>query len=220
MQQTNGRWLTSRPDFVVCIAQAILITSATGWIALSFPPLILVFFALQRYYSRTSKQLRLLELAEKGPVYTQFLESLSGLVTIRAFGWVPMLQERNFQLVDRAQRPWYLMFMIQRWLMLVLDLVTMCLAVLAVGVAVGLRKSISAGGIGVSLTQIISFTGFVKQFITTQTTLETTLGAISRIKTFTEETENENLPPATNTPPADWPRHGTVEISNITATYT
>ena len=216
----HGRWLTSRPDFFVCIAQAILITSATGWIALSFPPLILVFFALQRYYSRTSKQLRLLELAEKGPVYTQFLESLSGLVTIRAFDWVPMLQEENFQLVDRAQRPWYLMFMIQRWLMLVLDLVTMCLAVLAVGVAVGLRRSISAGGIGVSLTQIISFTGFVKQFITTQTTLETTLGAISRIKTFTEETENENMPPATKTPPADWPRHGAIEISDITATYT
>ena len=146
----NGRWLTSRPDFFICIAQAILITSATGWIALSFPPLILVHFALQRYYSRTSRQLGLLELAEKGPVYTQFFESFNGLVTIRAFGWVPMLQEENFQLVDRAQRLWCLMFMIQRWLMLVLDLVTMCLAVLAVGVAVGLRRTMSAGGDAVS----------------------------------------------------------------------
>ena len=131
-----------------------------------------------------------------------------------------MLQEENFELVDRAQRPWYLLFMIQRWLMLVLDLVTMCLAVLAVGVAVGLRRSISAGGIGVSLTQIISFTGFIKQFITTQTTLETTLGAIARIKNFTEETEDENIPPATKSPPANWPSHGAIEISNITATYT
>ncbi|KAM0799532.1 hypothetical protein BDR22DRAFT_855733 [Usnea florida] len=50
---------------------------------------------------------------------------------------IPMLQEEDLQLVDRAQRPWYLMFMIQRWLMLVLDFVIMCLAVLAVGVAVG-----------------------------------------------------------------------------------
>ncbi|KAL9610623.1 MAG: hypothetical protein Q9167_004697 [Letrouitia subvulpina] len=212
--------LTSVQNIFVCIAQAILIASATGWIALSFPPLILVFYALQNYYLATSKQMRILDLSEKAPLYTQFLETLGGLATIRAFGWENYLQTENFELVDRAQRPWYLLFMIQRWLILVLDLVTMFLAVLVVGTAVGLRKSISAGGIGVSLTQIISFTGYIKQLVTTRATLETTLGAIARIKQFSEETENENQPPATVEPPQDWPSEGNIEISNITATYT
>lgn len=62
------------------------------------------------------------------------------------------LQEVNYRLVDRSQKPFYLMFMIQRRLTLVLNLITMGLAVVVVGIAVGLRGSISPGFTGVALT--------------------------------------------------------------------
>jgi hypothetical protein len=42
---------------------------------------------LQKYYLRTSRQMRLLDLEAKSPLYSHFLESLTGLVEIRAFGW-------------------------------------------------------------------------------------------------------------------------------------
>ena len=70
----------------------------------------------------------------------------------------------------------------------------MSLAVLVVGIAVGLRRSILAKGIGVLVTRIISFTGYVRQFITTQAILETTVGAIVRFKSFTEDTEDGIMP--------------------------
>jgi ATP-binding cassette, subfamily C (CFTR/MRP), member 1 len=55
--------------------------------------------------------------------------------------------------------------MIQKWLILVLDLIMIALAVLVVGIAVALRNTISPGFTGVSLTQIISFTIYLKMKI-------------------------------------------------------
>lgn len=76
---------------------------------------------------------------------TQFLESLSGLVSLRAFGWQEDNHTLNNELLDTSQKPFYLLFMIQRWLTLVMDLLGMGLALVVVGLAVKLRDSVSPG---------------------------------------------------------------------------
>ena len=48
--------------------QAILITIATPYVAVSFPALLAVFFFIQRFYLRTSRQLRILDLETKSPL--------------------------------------------------------------------------------------------------------------------------------------------------------
>jgi hypothetical protein len=45
-----------------------LIASATYYVAISFPLLLAVFYAVQKYYLRTSRQMRFLDLEEKAPV--------------------------------------------------------------------------------------------------------------------------------------------------------
>jgi ATP-binding cassette subfamily C (CFTR/MRP) protein 1 len=55
---------------------------------------------LQKYYLRTSRQMRLLDLEAKSPLYSHFLESLTGLVEIRAFGW-----RDNFLVSHSISRP-------------------------------------------------------------------------------------------------------------------
>lgn len=42
-------------------------------------------YMVQRFYLKTSRQLRLLDLEAKSPLYSHFMETLSGLITIRAF---------------------------------------------------------------------------------------------------------------------------------------
>jgi ATP-binding cassette subfamily C (CFTR/MRP) protein 1 len=74
--------------------------------------------------------MRLLDLEAKSPLYSHFLESLSGLVTIRAFGWGENFQVQNHVFLDISQKPYYLLFCIQRWLALILDLLVMVLAVI------------------------------------------------------------------------------------------
>jgi len=57
------------------------------------------------------------------------------------------------------------------------------------------------------------------QFITGWTVLETSLGAIARLKDFEAETKIEALEGEDSIPPENWPSRGLIEIQNVTATY-
>ncbi|KAK6351860.1 hypothetical protein TWF718_005005 [Orbilia javanica] len=207
-------------NLFIVVAQAALISSASAYIAISFPVLILAFYLIQKYYLRTSRQLRLLDLEAKAPVYTIFLESLEGLSTIRAFSWQPSFISKSHELIDTAQSPFYLLALIQKWLTLVLDLVTAGLAVLVVGIAVATRETVSVGFTGVALTQIMGFTEYMKMFMLFWTQMETSLGAISRIREFSEETPKEGNPEEeSGVVPAGWPVDGIIQIQGITAGY-
>lgn len=151
---------------------------------------------------------------------TQFLETLDGLTTIRAFSWNDRFQQKNYELVDGSQKPFYLMSMIQKWLALVLDLIVTVMAVLVVGVAVALRDTISPGFTGVSLTQIISLTSNLTTMVLFWASLETSLSAVARIRGFSEDTEREGASDADNLDlPADWPAGGKIDIRNVSAKY-
>lgn len=107
----------------MCIMAAVLMCLSASYFLATMPAVILSVWILQKFYLRTSRQIRLLDLEAKSPLYSHFLESLNGLVTIRAFGWAESFQEKNLDLLDASQKPYYLMFCIQRWLALVLDII-------------------------------------------------------------------------------------------------
>ena len=62
---------------------------------------------------------------------------------------------QNLMDLDFSQRPYYLLYCVQRWLNMVLDLIVGAEAVLVVGLAVWLRSSTSVGLLGVSLNNIL-----------------------------------------------------------------
>lgn len=109
--------------------------------------------------------------------------------------------------------------MIQRWLTLVLDLIAMVLAVFVVSVAVKLRDTASPGFTGVALVNIVTFATSLKYLIQVWTEMETSIGAISRTKTFAAETGNENLPNEVNAPPENWPMNGQIELEHLFISY-
>jgi ATP-binding cassette, subfamily C (CFTR/MRP), member 1 len=197
----------------------ILIGVASAYAAIAFPILLTALFFIQKFYLRTSRQLRLLDLEAKSPLYSQFMECISGLATIRAFGWQRALEEKNRKLLDQSQKPFYLLFAIQRWLTLILDLIVAAMAVLLIILVVTLRGKISPGFVGVALLNVILFSQSIKMLLTFWTNLETHIGSIARIKSFTESTELENLTLETRLPPPEWPQSGAVEFDNIVAEY-
>ncbi|KAH8589323.1 P-loop containing nucleoside triphosphate hydrolase protein [Bisporella sp. PMI_857] len=203
----------------ICLGQAILIATATFYIALAYPFIAFVFYLVQKYYLRTSRQLRFMDLEAKSPLYTQFIESLSGLSTIRAFGWQQNERDLNLLLLDTSQRPFYLLLMIQRWLSLVLDLVCVALALIVTGLAVKLRDVVSPGFTGVALINIIEFNLSLQGLVMWWTNLETSIGAVSRVRTFSEVTPTEALPQEITPPPQNWPLHGAIKLKNVSASY-
>lgn len=197
----------------------VLIGVASTYSAISFPIVLIVLYFIQKFYLRTSRQLRLLDLEAKSPLYSQFMECLSGLATIRAFGWQHALEEKHRALLDQSQKPFYLLFAVQRWLTLVLDLIVAAIAVILITLVVKLRGSMDPGFVGVALLNVILFSQSIKMLLTFWTNLETHIGSISRIKSFTADTEVENLPNERMSPPPDWPDRGAIKFTDVSAEY-
>jgi ABC-type multidrug transport system fused ATPase/permease subunit len=175
---------------------------------------------IQKYYLRTSRQVRLLDLEAKSPLYSHFIESLSGLVTVRAFQWSDAFVEQNLVLLDNSQKPYYLLWCIQRWLALILDLMVTVLAVILMVLIVKLRESVSSGYVGLALLNVISFSQSLAWIIRQWTSLETSIGAVSRLKNFTSTTPDENLAAEDQHIPDSWPSKGAIELRNLSASYT
>lgn len=205
--------------FILCIAEMVLIGVGTIYAAVSFPIILLALYLVQKMYLRTSRQLRLMDLEAKAPLYSLFEETLRGLATIRAFGWQTHLSSKNDTFLDESQKPFYLLFAVQRWLTLVLDLIVAAVAVLLIVLVVQLRGTVAAGGVGLALLNVIQFSQNVKLLVTFWTTLETQIGSVSRIRSFTEDAVSEDLPSENESVPPDWPAEGTIEFEKISAAY-
>lgn len=192
---------------------------ASKYVAISFPVVITIVYLIQKIYLRTSRQLRYLDLEAKAPLFSHFTDCLGGLVTLRSFGWQREFQEKNNRLLDYSQRPFYLLYSIQRWLTLTLDMVVAGIAVLLITLVVVLHGSISIGYVGVALLNVIQFSQSIKLLITFWTNLETHIGSIQRVRWFTRNIPSENQPSERDEIPPDWPSLGRIEFNGVFAEY-
>ena len=117
-----------------------------------------------------------------------------------------------------SQKPYYLLWCIQRWLTLVLDLFNAGVAILLVSIATNIRNG-STGFLGVALFNIVTFSSTLQTLVTQWTQVETALGAINRIRSYVINVKDENLPSETGTVPEHWPANGAVSFNDISASY-
>jgi ABC-type multidrug transport system fused ATPase/permease subunit len=206
-------------QFFGTVAEGAVAIAALPYLSPVIPFVVAVLVLIQRFYLRTSRQLRLLEIEMKAPVFTHFIESLHGLVTIRAFGWTTQYLEKTISLLDVAQRPYYLLLSVQRWLVLVLNLVVAGLVILIVGLGVALRDRVSPGLLGVALVMMTSLGQMMADLIQAWTLLETSLGAVSRIKSFSESTPQEVDGWGAASLGESWPILGAVEFISVFAKH-
>lgn len=183
------------------------------------PVLVAVLYLIQRVYLRSSKQLRLLDLGYKADLHTKFGETASGLSIIRANGWVTSMREKFLEKLDRSQEPFYLLYMVQRWLQLVLNLVVAGLAITIAGIAIALKGKVAAGSVGVAFLNITTLGETLTNFMTSWTSLETSLGTIARIMTFETDKPNEHEYQSAVDVPESWPGAGQIIFNNVWATY-
>lgn len=66
------------------LGMLVIITYGLPWIGLVLLTLAALYFSIQRYYRRTSRELKRLYSVTLSPIYTHFSETLSGLSSIRA----------------------------------------------------------------------------------------------------------------------------------------
>lgn len=218
-------------DFILSVStglmSAIIMCISARYFAATMPLVFLLMWLLQKFYLRTSRQMRLLDLEFKSPLFSQFTETLSGLATIRAFGWTPTFKTQHQVLLDVSQKPFYLLFCIQRWLELTLDFIVTGLCLILMVMIVKLRSEIGASYVGLAILNVITFSQSLSTILRNWTSLETSIGAIARIREFVQTTENENQAVENVPLPCSggggnstlWPPSGAIKFYNVSASY-
>lgn len=69
------------------------------------------------------------------------------------------------------------------------------------------------------MINIIGFNNSLSRMINSWTNIETSLGAVARLRDFVRDTPKEDSSPDLPDPPSDWPRSGAIELKSVTATY-
>lgn len=221
-------------DLIGTVNQTLTVIGTFGLIiygsplsGVAIPAVGLAVYLLQRAYLPTSRQLRILEIEAKGPLFSSFLETLNGLATIRALRWTADYARRNLEAVKVSQKPFYLLYTAQNWLNLVLDLITAGLAVTIMCVGVATRSHANST-IGLALLSAAGIGTSAKMLTQHWTQLEISMAAVERVRAFEDGTPSED--PASEKPSkikaveADdskvWHGQGSIAFRNVSARYT
>ncbi|KAJ6780041.1 hypothetical protein PWT90_01213 [Aphanocladium album] len=166
--------------FWIVVGSSALAAVSSPYLLISYPFIIAAAYLLQRFYLLTSRQLRLIDLEAKSPLYTHFTDTMKNIATFRAFGWTNKSIAKSNALLDSSTAPAYQLSVVQRWLL----------------TALRLLMSLIAVGVVVLATQLKASAGFA--------------GANTGV---------EDLPGEDIIPPESWPEKGTIEIADISASY-
>ncbi|KAL6712798.1 Transporter of the ATP-binding cassette (ABC) [Lecanora helva] len=201
------------------ISIVVLISVITPGFLIAGFFIILTYSAIGFFYLKSSRDLKRLESVQRSPLYQQFGETLSGIVTIRAYGDERRFIRDNQARVDTHNRPFIYMWATNRWLALRVDFVGALVSFFA-GVFVILRMgTIDAGSAGLSLTYAVMFTENVLWLVRLYSLNEQNMNSVERVKEYVEVEQEAEAIIDDARPPASWPSQGAIAFEGYTTRY-
>ena len=176
--------------FLEFIAAVVIISLASPLFLLPALPIFLVFYYLQDFYRKTSRELKRLEGIARSPILAHLTESLQGVVTVRAYQGAPQrFIALNERLLDTHNQVYDLMMVVNRWLHLRLDLVGACAALSTSLFVVASRDSLSASLAGLALSTALNISGRLNWMIRASIDLESKATSVERATEYTKVTK-------------------------------
>ncbi|KAJ5807710.1 hypothetical protein N7447_011166 [Penicillium robsamsonii] len=201
------------------LMQLVLLLKIRPMMSLTVPVCAICVYFIQRVYLRTSRQLRFLELESKSSLFTNFIDTANGIVTIRAFGWKDKFEKENVQALDLSQKPFYLLLCLQCWLKMILDCTITGFAVVLIAFTISYRNTTAGADLGLALNLIIVANTTLLKLVQAWTSLETSLGAIARLKSIQDCLPTEDNTEHTLDPGLRWPSIGNLHVNDVSVGY-
>ncbi|KAJ7863242.1 hypothetical protein B0H13DRAFT_2237132 [Mycena leptocephala] len=182
-----------------------------------FPASIIAFlyWSIAVGYLNTGRDLRRMESNSRSPIFSDFGEMLTGIVTVRAFSAEKRFMESLHARIDGMTKMTYFFWMTTRWLLVNFALLGINLCDLSLtsyfqSVFIAALFSIAtlqenAGLAGLAITSALTFSNGVYLACRAWTTLELDLNSVERIIEYLDLPQE---PPAiieSERPPAYWP---------------
>jgi ABC-type multidrug transport system fused ATPase/permease subunit len=121
--------------------------------------------------------------------------------------------------LDLSQKPFYLLLCLQCWLKVILDCIITGFAVILIAFTVSYRNTTAGADLGLALNLIIVANTTLLRLVQSWTSLETSLGAISRLKSIQDCVSTEDSARHTLDPGLQWPYLGNLQAKDISVGY-
>ncbi|EDO04969.1 hypothetical protein SS1G_07453 [Sclerotinia sclerotiorum 1980 UF-70] len=211
-----GRILNRFSRYVVVIS-----VSTPAFIALIIP-LSGVYYWVQRYYLRTSRELKRLDSVSRSPIYAHFQESLGGIGTIRAYRQQQRFTQENEWRVDANLRAYFPSINSNRWLAVRLEFLGSLIILSAAGfaiVTVSAGGDLSSGLVGLAMSYALQITQSLNWIVRQTVEVETNIVSVERVLEYARLPSEAPEVIHRHRPPISWPASGGVNFNNYSTRY-
>lgn len=206
--------------FVIACASTLLLIAIITPGFLIFAVFIAYFYYLVGvFYISLSRELKRFDSITKSPIHQHFSESLVGVSTIRAYGVETRFMKQNLSAIDRNNKPFFYMWVANRWLSIRIDAVgSMVMFFAGVFVILSIGK-IDAGLAGLSLSYAISFSENALWIVRLYANIEMNMNSVERLQEYLDvDVEPPAEIPETK-PSSDWPQTGEIDVKDLSLRY-
>lgn len=200
----------------------IVIAISTPGFLLLIIPLGYIYFSYQKYYLRTSRELKRLDSVTRSPIYAHFQESLGGVSTIRAYRQGNRFSLENEWRMDANLRAYFPSICANRWLAVRLEFIGSIIIFSSAGLAiasVATGSGLSAGMVGLAMSYALQITQSLNWIVRQTVEVETNIVSVERVL------EYANLPSEApdvifkKRPNIGWPAQGGVSFHHYSTRY-
>ncbi|XP_064091164.1 LOW QUALITY PROTEIN: multidrug resistance-associated protein 1-like [Macrobrachium nipponense] len=209
---------------IACLTQVfatlLVIIGSNPIVAAVVIPIMMFYYSIHSVYIPTSRQLRRLQSVAKSPVFSHVIESLQGVVTIRAFGKVNVMQEELHKKQDNANRTSLANVACDRWLEFRLEFIGNMITFAAALFSVAMRDSLSPGIVGLSITYALNVTVTLNWLVRMSSAVAANIVCVERIKQYVDEpTESTFQSVEHHSASPWWPQCGFVAFKGYSTCY-
>ncbi|APA10145.1 hypothetical protein sscle_06g049150 [Sclerotinia sclerotiorum 1980 UF-70] len=199
----------------------VISVSTPAFIALIIP-LSGVYYWVQRYYLRTSRELKRLDSVSRSPIYAHFQESLGGIGTIRAYRQQQRFTQENEWRVDANLRAYFPSINSNRWLAVRLEFLGSLIILSAAGfaiVTVSAGGDLSSGLVGLAMSYALQITQSLNWIVRQTVEVETNIVSVERVLEYARLPSEAPEVIHRHRPPISWPASGGVNFNNYSTRY-
>ena len=200
----------------------VLIAASTPAFVALIVPLGAVYLYIQRYYLRTSRELKRLDSVSRSPIYAHFQESLGGITTIRAYRQQHRFALENEWRVDANLRAYFPSVNANRWLAVRLEFIGSFIILAAASfaiISVTTGSGLSAGMVGLAMSYALQITQSLNWIVRQTVEVETNIVSVERVLEYARLPSEAAEVILKNKPKISWPAHGAIEFSNYSTRY-
>ncbi|KAL8990630.1 MAG: hypothetical protein Q9177_000759 [Variospora cf. flavescens] len=200
----------------------VLIAVSTPAFIAMILPLGGVYLYIQRYYLRTSRELKRLDSISRSPIYAHFQESLGGMTTIRAYRQQQRFALENEWRVDENLRAYFPSINANRWLAVRLEFIGSFIILAAASfaiISVATGSGLSAGMVGLAMSYALQITQSLNWIVRQTVEVETNIVSVERVLEYARLPSEAPERILKSKPKIGWPAHGAVEIKNYSTRY-